>query len=69
MPKKIFELAKELDIGALDLVEKLKGEGFNVRNHMNSLTDEEVDKVIVLLSPSDDAGPKTVKKKVKKNGR
>ena len=66
MPKKIFELAKELDIGALDLVEKLKGEGFNVRNHMNSLTDEEVDKVIVLLSPSDDAGPKTVKKKVKK---
>lgn len=34
MPKKIFELAKELDMGAIDLVEKLKSDGFNVRNHM-----------------------------------
>ena len=30
MPKKIFELAKELDIGPLDLVESLKAKGFAV---------------------------------------
>jgi translation initiation factor IF-2 len=39
---KVFELAKELNIGAIDLVEKLKAEGMNVRNHMVALTDEEV---------------------------
>lgn len=66
MPKKIFELAKELDIGALDLVEKLKGEGFNVRNHMNSLTDDEVTKVMALFSPSEEAAPATAKKKTTK---
>ena len=43
MPKKIFELAKELDQNSLDLVEKLKGMGFSVRNHMSSLTDEELE--------------------------
>ncbi len=46
MPKKIFELAKELDMGALDLVEKLKGDGFNVRNHMTSLSDDDVVKIL-----------------------
>ena len=66
MPKKIFELAKELDIGALDLVEKLKGEGFNVRNHMNSLTDDEVTKVMALFAPTPEAAPATTKKKTKK---
>lgn len=69
MPKKIFELAKELDMGALDLVEKLKAEGFNVRNHMNSLSDEEVEKVMSLLSNQEEEkqAKKTVtKKKAKK---
>lgn len=41
--KKVFELAKELNISAIDLVEKLKSLGFNVRNHMVSLSDEEVE--------------------------
>ena len=40
MPKKIFELAKELEVNSLGLVEKIKGYGFSVRNHMSSLTDE-----------------------------
>lgn len=66
MPKKIFELAKELDIGALDLVEKLKGEGFNVRNHMNSLTDDEVTKVMAMFASAPEAAPKSTKKKTKK---
>ncbi len=34
MPKKVFELAKEIGVGAIDLVEQLKGMGLNVRNHM-----------------------------------
>lgn len=42
MAKKVYELANELGVGALDLVEKLKSMGFNVRNHMASLTDEEL---------------------------
>ena len=61
MPKKIFELAKELELGALDLVEKLKAEGFNVRNHMNSLSDEEVEKAMALLKKPEEK--KTTKKK------
>ena len=44
MAKKVYELANEIGVGALDLVEKLKTLGFNVRNHMASLTDEEVAK-------------------------
>jgi translation initiation factor IF-2 len=44
MAKKVYELANEIGVGALDLVEKLKSMGLNVRNHMASLTDEEVAK-------------------------
>lgn len=42
MAKKVYELANEIGVGALDLVEKLKTMGFNVRNHMATLTDDEV---------------------------
>lgn len=63
MPMKIFELAKEYEIGALDLVEKLKSEGFSVRNHMTALTDEEVAKVRELLAPSDQTAKKKTKAK------
>ncbi|MGB0454857.1 MAG: translation initiation factor IF-2 N-terminal domain-containing protein, partial [Bacteriovoracaceae bacterium] len=68
MPKKIFELAKELDLKPLDLVEKLKAEGFSVRNHMTSLADEEVAKALELLKPAEEEKPKkkTKKKVVKK---
>ena len=44
MAKKVYELANEIGVGAIDLVEKLKTMGFNVRNHMASLTDDEVAK-------------------------
>ncbi|MDD0852707.1 translation initiation factor IF-2 [Halobacteriovorax sp. GB3] len=69
MPKKIFELAKELDMGALDLVETLKGEGYSVRNHMTSLTDEEVEQVLSKFQAKADSKKetkKTTKKKVAK---
>lgn len=41
MAKKVYELANEIGVGAIDLVEKLKSMGFNVRNHMASLSPEE----------------------------
>lgn len=66
MPKKIFELAKELEIGPLDLVEKLKDKGFVVRNHMSSLSDEDV--ATIMEGFISDAKSKKVasKKKTKK---
>ncbi|EQC44312.1 translation initiation factor IF-2 [Bacteriovorax sp. Seq25_V] len=70
MPKKIFELANEIGKGALDLVEELKSHGFNVRNHMTVLDDEEVKKAIALCSgapeESDSKKSKVTKKKVAK---
>lgn len=39
---KVFELAKELNVGAIDLVDKLKSNGINVKNHMVTLTEDEL---------------------------
>jgi len=64
MAKKVYELAKEIGIGAIDLVEKLKDMGFDVRNHMVSLDDETVSKAMTELAPKTEAAPK--KKKVTK---
>lgn len=64
MPKKIFELAKDLDMGALDLVEALKSKGFAVRNHMTVLEDSDVDKVLAEFKPKIET--KTQAKKVTK---
>ncbi|MBD65890.1 MAG: translation initiation factor IF-2 [Halobacteriovoraceae bacterium] len=68
MSKKVFELAKELDIGAIDLVEKLKDMGMNVRNHMVKLSDEEVEKAMEAFAPAKEAPKKkkVTKKKVAK---
>lgn len=66
MPKKVYELAKELDVGAIDLVEKLKSEGFEVRNHMVSLTDDQVEKAMLLYRPSEPETKATKKKVTKK---
>jgi translation initiation factor IF-2 len=66
MPKKIFELAKDLDIGAIELVESLKAKGYNVRNHMTVLEDADVEKVMAELKPKVEAKPaakKVTKKK------
>lgn len=66
MPK-IFELAKDLDIGAIDLVEKLKAEGFSVRNHMSVLSEEDTEKALALFRPkADESKSKKTKKKTKK---
>src|SRR5690606_32116066 len=65
MPMKIFDLAKELDMGAIDLVEALKAKGFAVRNHMTALTDEEVAQVMAEYRKSEPA-EKPAKKVAKK---
>lgn len=65
MPKKVFELAKELEIGPLDLVESLKARGFNVRNHMAELSDDDVTKFLSALKKDEESSSKEeVKKKV-----
>ncbi|MFA6239217.1 MAG: translation initiation factor IF-2 [Bacteriovorax sp.] len=66
MPKKVFELAKELEVGPLDLVESLKARGFNVRNHMAELSDDDVSKFLSALQKDkeESASKEEVKKKV-----
>src|SRR3989339_684744 len=68
MAKKIFELAKEMNLGAIELVEKLKAGGFAVRNHMSELSDEDLTKVAELFAPkeAETSPPKKVVKKVVK---
>jgi translation initiation factor IF-2 len=63
MPKKVFELAKELDMGAIDLVEKLKGMGMSVRNHMVTLDDDQVKEALTAFAPKEAATKKKVTKK------
>ena len=67
MPKKVYEVANEIGIGAIELVEKLKSIGMNVRNHMVSLNDDEVEKALAEFSTSakseTEKKPKVVTKK------
>ena len=72
MPKKIFELAKDLEMAPLDLVEALKAKGFAVRNHMTELSDSDVEKYLSevkkeeeeKVAASGDTKKKVVRKKV-----
>ncbi|MBU6153749.1 MAG: translation initiation factor IF-2 [Bdellovibrionales bacterium] len=43
-PLKVYELAKELGIDSISLVDKLKGLDINVKNHMSELTDGDAEK-------------------------
>lgn len=64
MPKKVYELANEIGVGAIDLVEKLKSEGMDVRNHMVTLSDDQVKRALEVYEPAKD--DKTTKKKATK---
>jgi translation initiation factor IF-2 len=66
MAKKVYELANEIGVGAIDLVEKLKSMGFNVRNHMASLTDEEVAKAKSAYEAPEKKAPPVKKAVVRK---
>lgn len=59
---KVFELAKEFNVGAVDLVDKLRASGINVKNHMVVLTDDELLAAKKLYEPA--KADKTVVKKV-----
>jgi translation initiation factor IF-2 len=63
---KVFELAKELNIGAVDLVEKLRGSGFNVRNHMVKLSEEDLSSARKLFDTTPAIEPAKKKKVTKK---
>ena len=66
---KVFELAKELNVGAVDLVDKLRASGINVKNHMVTLTEEELASAKKLFEPARSDKPivkKVIKKKVTK---
>jgi translation initiation factor IF-2 len=66
MAKKVYELANEIGVGALDLVEKLKAMGLNVRNHMASLSDEEVAKAKSAYEAPEKKAPPVKKAVVRK---
>lgn len=66
MAKKVYELANEIGVGAIDLVEKLKAMGFNVRNHMASLSPEEEAKALAAFGPSEKKAPPVKKAVVRK---
>jgi translation initiation factor IF-2 len=67
MSKKVFELANEVGMGAIDLVEKLRGIGLNVRNHMVVLTADELEQATKELGFS--GGPAVAEKKAKTTTR
>ncbi|WP_164848311.1 translation initiation factor IF-2 [Halobacteriovorax sp. HLS] len=61
---KIFELAKELNKGPLDLVEELKNKGLAVRNHMTALSDDEVASIRADYAATSEKKDVSTKKKV-----
>ena len=49
-PTKVYELAKELGIDSISLVDKLKTLEINVKNHMSELTDTDVERARTVLN-------------------
>ncbi len=45
MAKKVYELAKELDITSKDLIEKAAKQGIELKSHMSTLTDADISKI------------------------
>ena len=45
MAKRVYELAKELEVQSKDLIAKISGLGIDVKNHMSTLTDEDIKKI------------------------
>ena len=68
--KRVYELAKELNVPSKDIVEKAQSAGVDVKNHMSTLNDSDIDKVKHLLAPSKAKGQdnkKAGQKPVQKN--
>ena len=43
--KRVYELAKELDVPSKDLVEKAQKLGIDVKNHMSTLSEDNVKQI------------------------
>ncbi len=64
MPKtRVHELAKALNVGSKELIEKLKELNISVKNHMSALDDADADKIREIY------GKKDVKKDDRKDGK
>jgi len=59
---KVFELAKELGTDSISLLDKLKSVGIQVKNHMSSLSTEQVEKARNELAEKKASGKKTARK-------
>ena len=55
-PLKVYELAKELGIDSISLVDKLKTLEINVKNHMSELTDSDVERARSVLKTGSVSG-------------
>lgn len=43
--KRIYELAKEINVSSKDIIAKAKEDGFDVKNHMSTLGEDEERKI------------------------
>ena len=55
-PLKVYELAKELGIDSISLVDRLKNLEINVKNHMSELTDSDVERARTVLKTGSVSG-------------
>ncbi|WP_134644055.1 translation initiation factor IF-2 [Weissella cibaria] len=62
MTKRIYELAKELDVSSKDLVSAAEKAGLDVKNHMSTIDDKAVKTLTNAVKPVAKAAPKAEKK-------
>ena len=53
--KRVYEIARILNISSKDMLNKLKELGLNVKNHMSTLEDEDVDMILDLLNDKEES--------------
>jgi translation initiation factor IF-2 len=63
---KVFELAKELDFKALELIDKVRTLNLKIKNHMSDLSDDEVVKIREFLDSEKKVVEEAPKKRVRK---
>ena len=66
MTIKVYELANEHGISAVEVVGKLRDAGVNVRNHMVALSNDELEIAKRIVTPEVAVDKKATKKKVAK---
>ena len=62
MPKRIYELAKELNVSSKDLVSAAEKAGMDVKNHMSTIDDNAVKTLTNAVKPAAKPAPKAEKK-------